>query len=219
MFKYLFFDLDGTLCESKKEIKEDMLLELGRLSKKYGIVIVSGAELSRILIQAPIRYATFLSQNGNEAYENQKLLWLNDFKDKELVKEHIDLCAKEMKVKIGDDMVDDRGAQISFSFIGHHAPLETKKLFDPTRKIRSDLLYKYPFKGAVIGGTTCIDYIPYTKGDNIKRYMELKGIKQQECLYIGDAFMNYGNDSTVMGVIPIHQVRSPLETLEFIQQL
>lgn len=217
--KYLFIDLDGTLCESKKEVKDDMLLELGRLAKTYGIIIVSGAELSRMLTQAPLKYKTFLSQNGNEAYENENLLWCNEFNNKDEVMEHIGKVSKELKVKMTDDMIDDRGAQISFSFIGHHAPLELKKLFDPTRKIRSDLLYKFPFKGAVIGGTTCIDYIPYTKGENILRYMIRNFIKPQECLYIGDAFMNHGNDATVMGIIPIHQVTSPLETLNFLKHL
>ena len=217
--KYLLCDLDGTICESKKEIEQDMLLELARLSKKYGIIIVSGAEYSRMLIQAPLKYKTFMSQNGNETYENDKLLWVNKFNDKEIVMQHITQVATEMRTIIGDDMIDDRGSQISFSFIGHHAPLEIKKKFDPDRKIRHDLLEKYPFKGAVIGGTTCIDYIPHTKGENIQRYLELKDIKPHECLYIGDAFMNYGNDATVLGVMPVHQITSPLETLNFIKNL
>lgn len=217
--RYLLFDLDGTICESKKEVKEDMLLELGRLSKKYGIVLVSGAELSRMLIQAPLKYAVLMAQNGNETYEAGKCLWINKFDSRAEIMEHIEKVAAELKVKIGDDMVDDRGAQISFSFIGHHAPLEVKKKFDPTRKIRSDLLYKFPFTGAVIGGTTCLDYIPYTKGENIKRYLELKNIRPQDCLYIGDAFMNYGNDATIMGVVPIFQVGSPTDTLNFIKNL
>jgi phosphomannomutase len=216
MVKYLLFDLDGTLCESKKELREDMLQELGRLSKRYGIALVSGAELSRMMIQAPLKYATFMAQNGNESYENDKLLWANTFDNREEVMKHIE------KIKINpmtDDMLDDRGCQISFSFIGHHAPLEVKKKFDPDRKVRHRLLEDHPFKGAVIGGTTCIDYIPYTKGENIKRYMDLKDIKPHECLYIGDAFMNHGNDATVLGVIPVHQVNSPLETLNFIKNL
>lgn len=219
MIKYLFFDLDGTLCESKKNLKEDMLFELGRLSKKYSIIIVSGAEISRMLVQAPLKYKTFLSQNGNEAYENEILLWSNESTNKKEIMQHITQCVDELQIKIGEDMIDDRGSQISFSFMGHHAPLEVKQKFDPTRKIRSDLLYKFPFQGAVIGGTTCIDYIPYTKGENIARYLFNKDIQPHECLYIGDAFMNHGNDATVLGVIPIHQVSSPLETLNFIKNL
>ena len=217
MLKYILSDLDGTLAESKKEIQQDMLNELARLSKKYGIILVSGAELSRMLIQAPLKYATFMAQNGNEAYENNQMLWTNEFNNKDEVLEHIAKISKG--TKINDDMIDDRGSQISFSFVGHHQPLEVKKLFDPERKIRHDLLEKYPFKGAVIGGTTCIDYVPFTKGDNIKRYMELKDIKSTECIYLGDAFVNHGNDATVMGVVSIHLVNSPEDTLKFLRHL
>lgn len=219
MLKYLFLDLDGTLCESKKEVAEDMLWQLAQLSKKYEVIIVSGAELSRMLIQAPLKYATFMSQNGNEVYKNEMILWTNKFDNHEEVMQHIKKLAKETSTKMSDDMIDDRGSQISFSFIGHHAPLEIKKLFDRDRKIRGNLLEKFPFPGAVIGGTTCIDYIPKTKGENISRYMEKYNIKPQECLYLGDAFINYGNDATVLGVIPVHQIKSPLETLKFIEFL
>lgn len=220
MTEYLFFDLDGTLCESKKELEDNMLNELARLSKKYQIILVSGAEYNRMLTQAPLKYATFMSQNGNEAYENDKFLWLNKLENREEIMDHIrKVSLFQLNDVPREDMVDDRGAQISFSFVGHHAPLEVKKKFDPDRKIRANILEKMPFKNALIGGTTCIDYIPFTKGENIARYMKLKNIKTTECLYIGDAFMNYGNDATVMGVIPIHQVKSPLETLNFIKLL
>lgn len=217
--KYLFFDLDGTLCESKENIAEDMLQELGRLSKKYSIILVSGAELSRMRTQAPLKHAVFMAQNGNECYDGTELLWQNKFGDDKKVHDHIIKCANYMKLIIVDDMVDDRGSQISFSFVGHHAPLELKKKFDPTRKIRADLLTVYPFPGAVIGGTTCIDYIPFTKGQNISRYLRRENIKAQDCLYIGDAFMDFGNDATVLGVIPVHKIVSPSDTLDFIKQL
>lgn len=215
----IFFDLDGTLCESKQLVEPKMLYELERLNKKYKILLVSGAELSRMLIQCPMRYITFMAQNGNEVYDNEKILWKNDLLNKEDILRHINLLAHENGVKIGDDMIDDRGSQISFSFIGHHSSAELKKGFDLQRKIRSHLLDKFPFKGAVIGGTTCIDYIPATKGENVERFIELRRMKPSECLYIGDAFMDYGNDSTVMGVVPIFKVRSPLDTLRFVKQL
>lgn len=216
---HIFSDLDGTLCESKKELQFDMLQELGRLSKKYEIVLVSGAELSRMLIQAPLKYGVFMSQNGNEVYTNDKVLWKNDFKNKDNVLEHIRKVSKELDVKVTDDMVDDRGSQISFSFIGHHAPLEVKKKFDPDRVIRAKLLDKFPFNGAVIGGTTCIDYIPHTKGENIARYLKLKNINPDKCIYFGDAFMKYGNDATVKGVINTLEVANPEELMVQLKQL
>ncbi len=217
--KYIFFDLDGTLCESKQLVETAMLKELERLNESNKIVLVSGAELSRMRTQCPINYLTLMAQNGNEAYENDQLLWSNQLKNKDKIKEHYEKLAKHMNIEIIPDMVDDRGSQISFSFIGHNALLEVKKKFDPNREIRAKLLSEFPFEGAVIGGTTCIDYIPATKGKNIKKYMRKKNIKKRDCMYIGDAFMNYGNDATVIGVIPTYAVESPLETLKIIKKL
>lgn len=218
MPKHLFFDLDGTLAESKQNLKQDMLEELALLSKKYEIILVSGAELFRMLIQAPIKYAVFMSQNGNQVYSNEKMIWENKFDNKDNVLEHINKCARELDVKIGEDMIDDRGSQISFSFVGHHAPLEIKKKFDPLRQIRSGLLDKYPFNGCVIGGTTCLDYVPHTKGENIKRYLELKNINADECVYFGDAFMKHGNDKTVEGIIKTVEVANPQELMLLLKE-
>ena len=216
--KYIFFDLDGTLCESKQLVEIPIIRELEILNSTYKVIIVSGAEFSRMLIQAPMHFITYMAQNGNETWDNGNLLWNNVFTEREKVLEHINLVAKEMKVEITEDMIDDRGCQISFSFVGHHSPLEIKKKFDPDRKKRIALLEKYPYHNAVIGGTTCLDYIPFTKGENILKYIRLRKIRPAECVYVGDAFMNYGNDSTVVGVIPTFQVKSPLETLKFIKQ-
>jgi hydroxymethylpyrimidine pyrophosphatase-like HAD family hydrolase len=193
-----------------------MLDVLKKLNHK--VFVISGAEYSRMLIQCPLE-CVYMPQNGNEVYENGKCLWSNELFDKQEIRKHIMNLAMERDMGVNDDMIDDRGSQISFSFIGHHAPFEKKKAFDPDRKIRIDLLERFPFPKAVIGGTTCIDYIPYTKGQNIRKYMDLNGLKVHECLYVGDAFMNYGNDATVMGVIPVLEVKSPLGTLNFIKSL
>lgn len=216
--KYLFFDLDGTLCESKQLVEPKMLCELERLNERFKVVIISGAELIRMKTQAPLSYVVYMAQNGNQAFD-ERFLWTNELKNKDKILEHINLLAQVMGIKITDDMIDDRGSQISLSFVGHHAPLAEKKKFDPDRKIRIALLEKYPFKGAVIGGTTCIDYIPFTKGENISRYLSLRKIRPYRCLYFGDAFMNYGNDSTVCGIVPTFQVKGPLDTLNFVKYM
>lgn len=214
--KHLFLDLDGTLCESKQFVKTDMLGVLQSL--KLDVMIISGAEYSRMLIQCPID-AVFMPQNGNEVWDKGKCLWQNELFDKPEIRKHINSLACEMDMGINDDMIDDRGSQISFSFVGHHAPHDKKKAFDPERKIRKALLEKFPFPKAVIGGTTCIDYIPYNKGENIKKYLDLKGWRPQDCLYIGDALKPMGNDETVCGVIPTFEIKSPLETYNFIKEL
>lgn len=220
--KYLFFDLDGTLCESKQKLGEPMLAKLRTLSATHQVNIVSGAELSRMFEQAPLEGVTYMAQNGNEVYRAGKVLWKNDFPDRDVALAHIlklaSYCGidEEKIFNTAEDLVDDRGAQISFSFVGHHAPLEKKKAWDPDRKKRMELLDRFPLKNAVIGGTTCIDYVPFTKGENIARYIDLFDVSPKDCLYVGDALMHYGNDATVLGVIPVHQVNSPEDTLKFL---
>lgn len=217
--KYIFFDLDGTLCESKQFVKIEMLDELKLLALKYKVFIVSGAELSRMLVQCPLDDVVYMAQNGNEVMEAGRLLWTNELFNKDEIRKHIMQLAIEMDMGLNDDMIDDRGSQISFSFVGHHAPLEKKKKFDPDREIRKRLLQQYPFPKAVIGGTTCIDYIPYNKGENIQKYLDQNKIKRSECLYVGDALQGYGNDATVCGVIPTFEIKSPLDTLNLIKEL
>lgn len=221
MKKYLFFDLDETVTESKQKATPEMLAELSRLIKeldKYKVTIVSGAEIERMKIQVPLD-VMFMSQNGNRIYENNKLVLENKFENKEAVYKHIDILLKETNIPLKEDMVEDRGSQISLSFIGHHAPLEEKKKFDPSKQKRTQLLLKHPFPNAFIGGTTCIDYIPKTKGDNIKRYIEDNGINRIDCLYFGDALQGMGNDATVCGIIPTFEVKDPLDTFNFIKNI
>lgn len=217
--KYLFFDLDGTLCESKRNATEEMLWQLRRLNESRKVCIVSGAELERMLIQAPIRYATYFAQNGNLIYDGDRIIRENKLNNKDEIFAHINLIAKENDIEITQDMIEDRGSQISFSFVGHNAPYETKFAFDPDRKIRMEVLKKFPFNNAFVAGTTCIDYIPKTKGQNIKHYLKLRKISPKDCLYIGDALEKGANDYTVVGVIPTHAVKDPAETLSFLRTI
>jgi hypothetical protein len=123
--------------------------------------------------------------------------------------------------EVKEDQVEDRGSQISFSFTGHHAPIEEKKAFDPGGAIRNDILARYPLNPLIeakVGGTTCIDYFPkgLNKGYNIEKYIAAKGWKKSECIYIGDALFPGGNDETVIGVIPTFPVKGWRDTLAFL---
>lgn len=218
--KYLFLDLDNTLTETRQVISPEMSLALNRL--KQQIIIVSGAELDRIKQQVPKtpKNTVYMTQNGNLTIQYNKILINNKLRNKEEIHKHIIRLCLDMNISLYyDSMVEDRGNQVSFSLIGHDKPLKEKKKFDPKRLIRTDLLDRLPFKNALIGGSTSIDYIPKTKGQNILKYIKDNKIKVSDCLYIGDALEGYGNDATVVGVIPTYQVKSPLETLNLIKEL
>lgn len=221
--KHLLMDLDNTISESRQNASKEMMRALNLLIKKgYTITIVSGANLERARTQVPLKNATYLPQNGNHAMQGDKQLWINEFdqQSKNEINDHIQLLVNEIGVDFDEKkMVEDRGAQISFSFVGHNAPIEEKRKFDLNREIRTGLLERFPRYNAVIGGTTCIDYIVKTKGENIDNYIKLKNIKPSDCLYIGDALHGWGNDATVCGVIPTFEVKGPGDTLKFIKYL
>jgi hydroxymethylpyrimidine pyrophosphatase-like HAD family hydrolase len=124
-----------------------------------------------------------------------------------------------------EDLLQDRGCQISFSFVGHNADLASKKAFDPDGARRTKYLHSVPFEDKEItvnvGGTTCLDYISKegTKGKNIERLLKLKKWKPEDCVYVGDALFKGRNDETVIGVIPnLVRVDSPIDTLKFIEE-
>jgi len=217
--RYLFTDLDGTLCKSKQNCEPDMIRELTRINEKMKLFIVSGAELSRMQTQAPLKWVTYFAQNGNEQHDGVGEKRFNELNNKKEILEHIHKIAESIDLTITDDMIDDRGSQISFSFVGHNAPYEDKIMFDPDRTFRMQILKKHPFHNAFVAGTTCIDYIPKTKGENIQHYLNLRKIKTAECLYIGDALETGANDATVVGIIPTFAVKTPEDTLKFLKQL
>lgn len=233
-YKIILFDLDGTLTKSRSLITDEMFNILLELGKKYNVVIVSGAELSQMLKQIPqlneIKFY-IMSQSGNVAINSEgKELW--NFKmtseEKLAALEHIKVLKKAFPVKIyssEEDTIEDRGSQIVYSAIGHHAPLDEKIKFDPNGQLRKMWLEKTPLKNefieARIAGTTSIDYTPRNrnKGANIKRLMETMNWKPKESIYIGDALFEGGNDATVIGVCETKSVSGPEDTLKIIKEL
>ena len=213
--KYLFFDLDNTLTLSRQEALPEMVKELNRIKKIYKIFIISGAELTRMMWQVLTTPNTWFAQNGNEVWGDDGLFWKKELTNKKEILEHINILKKDYP----NAEVEDRGSELVVSFTGFNAPFEIKNAFDPDRKIRLEMLKKYPHQNAYVAGTSGIDYIPFTKGENIKQYLKIKNINPSDCLYIGDALEPGANDYSVVGIIPTHSVKNPTETLEFIKQL
>ena len=215
-FKYFFFDMDGTVTESRQIIKQDMKDELAKLPH---VILISGAERSQMLTQLDGLGLTYvMAQSGNDTSP----FWYHELKEKEIAE-----ATAHMKrmTAIGPDMVENRGCQITLSLTGHHAPIPVKKNFDPSRKKRNTLLFKFPFKSKTlacrVAGTTCFDYTRKegTKGKNIQRLIEALGWKKEDCVYLGDALFKGGNDESVIGVIPTIQVKNPADTISIIKSL
>lgn len=238
--------MDGTLTPSRQQISHDMLNRLTDLRiapiRKIGmeadyndIIIVSGASMEQIRNQIGGGPFSFLSQNGNVA-ESGRLLWENKipwdlkywvlrwiYASLEYSCEHREWLT--WPITNLEDLVEDRGCQVSYSLIGHHADLELKRAFDPDGTKRKEMLRDLPWMEkrieVGIGGSTCLDFYlaGKNKGTNIAAFIERMGWDKEECLYLGDQLFEGGNDHTVVGVIPTQQVSGPDETLDVIKSL
>lgn len=224
----VLFDMDGTLTRSKTEITPEVFYALVTLGRKVPVGIVSGATIEQIARQVPhfavIPNALIMAQNGNDTMRTDgTTLWQNRLTDteKQEIRAHVDAVARAAGSRVNEATLEDRGCQLSYSFVGHNADIAIKETFDPDRTRRSALLSRVPFKSATliatIGGTTCLDYTraDCTKGENVRRLMRENG--WENVLYVGDALDHGGNDATVIGVCDTRQVSGPRETLSVIR--
>lgn len=228
MTRHFFFDMDGTLTRSRSEISDTMVACLrGLLANGGDVVVVSGATKEQIIKQVGeiTKEVVVLAQNGNHA-ESQtgETLWRNELTDvqKSGVFDLVNKMIGHADLTVNDpaDLVEDRVCQISYSLIGHNARLEDKEMSDPEKIIRRGLLCRFEADveelkclgvHSRIGGTTCVDFTTRNKGENVKYFIEQMGWDHDDCVYVGDALFEGGNDHSVVGVIPTLAVESPKE--------
>lgn len=233
-YKHIFFDLDGTLTRSRSLIEPEMKQVLIELMKSgRDVIVVSGADVPQVRKQlgggAIASEVYVLAQNGNKSFgKGGALLWENVLSggDRVDINAHINMIRTNLRdLFLGtneSDLIQDRGCQISLSFVGHNAELERKERFDPDSSRRKEVLKRFPLISdrieVRIGGTTCLDYFEKgkNKGFNVKQMIEKIDWKPEDCVYVGDALFEGGNDETVKGVIDTHEVGSPADTASFI---
>ncbi|OGI68705.1 hypothetical protein A2738_00125 [Candidatus Nomurabacteria bacterium RIFCSPHIGHO2_01_FULL_42_15] len=228
-YKHVFFDMDGTVTRAKSIITPEMTSVLILLKQKHDVIIVSGQTLENIKKQTNAFPSYYLCQSGNHALD---IVTGEEFWRKELSKEqkkeimdHIALLPRTWPVTDENDLIEDRGSQISYSLLGHHENVEKKEAFDPDWKKRKKLLAEHPlvsnFVEVKIGGTTTFDYVQkgMNKGYNVNEFVKKMSWNIAECIYIGDALFPGGNDDTVLGVCDTLQVSGPDETLVAINKI
>lgn len=237
MTTHVFFDMDDTLTRSKSVMNDEHLPLFLKLCDAMDVIVVSGQDEQNIRRQIPGasngRYF-LLTQNGNHAVDTGgSVLWHEEFSAQQksailtfIKKVHDELA---LPVKDENDLVEDRGSQISYSLIGHHEDVDKKKAFDPKAEKRLELLHTHADDvdalkalGVEIsaGGTTCFDIIllGHNKGFNVARLIERQGWEKRDSLYVGDALEPGRNDESVIGVIPTHAVNDHFDTFRFIEK-
>lgn len=235
MPRHFFFDFDNTITRSKSPIMPEHEEILIRFAQRHDVIIVSGSSEKNIwsrLSDASRGSYFSLTQNGNRAFDKQRnLLWERALSpEQKAAAERFALLARAHTPTVvpdESDLLEDRGCQMAFSFIGQHADIAIKEKFDPDfskrRKVLADLreeVAKLEESGleVTIGGTTNLDiYLKgYNKGYNAKQLMDLMKWSSDECLYIGDALFPGGNDETVVGVMPTRAVANYHETYAYL---
>lgn len=206
-----FFDMDGTICESRQKIRPEIKKAL--MGLKCPIAVISGASREQMLIQLDGLRCIKFAQSGNDTQ-----LWKNELNHGQ--KRDIWRHVSKLGYPIDEKHLEDRGCQMAYSFIGHNADQALKLNFDPDQKLRKWFLRQFPFKSKTltvrIGGTTCLDYTHKngTKGKNIERWIKETGLKKKDCVYYGDALFKGGNDESVLGVIKCIEVKNPNDLLK-----
>lgn len=216
--KHLFFDLDGTLCESRQQISPEMKDFLMQLPQ---FVVISGLNRERMLYQLDDVECTIMTQSGNDAPD-----WQNKLTDKEVksILRHIKKLHRFYEIyAITPNIIENRGCQITLSLTGHDALTEYKKNFDSLRHFRSRIIEVFPFFSktlkCTVAGTTSFDYTRKNgdKGHNIARYIKKHRIDKDDCIYFGDALREGENDESVIGVIQTVGASGPEELMRKIK--
>jgi HAD superfamily hydrolase (TIGR01484 family) len=220
--------MDQTISPARRPILPEMATLLESLPQD--IIIVSGGERTRIADQVGNLTRYTLAQNGNHGFDTTDTeLWYLPLEDRhrEEIHAHIERLIAELDHELGHEYVpiEDRGAQITFSPVGNHAPHEIKSVYDPDAQRRLELLSRVPLESdevvVKIGGSTSFDYIHKDrhKGAGVTRLIEQLGWDKDACVYFGDGLYPGGNDESVIGVIETVRVRDHLDTYQKLREV
>ena len=243
MKKVLAFDIDQTLNIAKTPIPDEIAVLLTELLGSYEICPISGQKFDQFLIQIVNRLTKaspeklshlhlFVAQGTQYYRYNLATSEWDQVYNYPLTPEQvakisatIEQSARELgyweadKLADGDEIIENRLSQVTFSALGQHAGTEAKYAWDPDCKKREQIVARCkelaPEFDYEIGGTTSINAI--TPGMNKKfgmtHLLEELQVQPDEVLYFGDMTQPGGNDYPVvqMGIDTI-TVRSHEDT-------
>lgn len=243
MKKVLAFDIDQTLNVAKTPIPDEIAELLTKCLEKFEICPISGQKFDQFLIQIVNRLSNatpehlshlhlFVAQGTqyyrfNVAKNDWELVYNYPLTDEQVEKitKTIEQSAKELgyweedKLLPGDEIIENRLSQVTFSALGQKAGTEAKYAWDPNCEKREKIVARCkelaPEFDYEIGGTTSINAI--TPGMNkvfgMTHLLEELKVEKKDILYFGDMTQPGGNDYPVvqMGIETI-TVRSHEDT-------
>ncbi|HET8581206.1 MAG TPA: HAD-IIB family hydrolase [Candidatus Paceibacterota bacterium] len=242
----VIFDLDGTLAESKQPLSAEMAVAFAQLLSVTRAGIISGGALSQFLSQvvgtlpadASLPNLSLLPTSGGALYEYGNGAWravyAHEIPEADVARIESAMRAAAEETGIIDlaspahgERIEFRGAQVSFSALGQHAPPDEKRLWDPSKEKRrrlADAMQKLLPAGYVasFGGSTTIDVVAdgIDKAYGITQLAQHLGIPERDALFVGDELAEGGNDFPATRTEARCQpVANPSETLALIRAL
>lgn len=245
MKKVLAFDVDQTLNIAKTPIDDQIAALLTQCLDHFEICPISGQKFDQFIIQIVERLISagatpaqlahlhlFVAQGTqyyryNSSVKDWEQVYNYPLSDAEVAKisAAIEQAATELgfweadQLAEGDQIIENRLSQVTFSALGQTAGTAAKYAWDPDCKKRQQIVARVktlaPEFEYEIGGTTSIN--AFTPGMNkvfgMTHLMEQLKVEKSDILYFGDMTQPGGNDYPVveMGVDTI-TVRSHEDT-------
>lgn len=223
--KIIVFDLDGTLAESKSEVDEEMAVFIGQLLQIKKIAVIGGGKyesfqgqlVNKLKVSEKLLKNLFLfPTTATSFYRYDDGYWRCVYsvklspEEKVKILDAFEKTFSELNYEypekvIRQEVIEDRGSEITFSALGQHA---LQSLKNEWKKEHADLklriaetLQKYlPDMEVQVAGFTSIDVTQ--KGINkeygIRQIEKYLGISLGDMLFVGDSLFPGGNDSAVL---------------------
>ena len=239
----LLFDIDGTLTEARKTIKENMVECLKKVSsyEDIDIATVGGSDLSKAKeqLKSTIDLLKFVfTENGlvylDEKKELHKVNKISSFLGYDKLKEFVNFCLKyiselDIPVKTGT-FVELRTGLINISPIGRNCSQEERDAFVIYNKehhileqFRETVVKNFSEKFGLeisIGGQISFDVFPFGWD---KRYcLQFVEKLYDNIIFFGDKGYVGGNDYEIMTNEKITKgirVKNPEDTIELINKI
>ena len=226
MKKVLSFDVDQTLNVAKTPITDDIANLLLECLNHFEICPISGQKFDQFMIQIVDRLPNptpeqlshlhlFVAQ-GTQYYRFENGEWKQVYnypltdEQVEKITNAIEQSARELglweedKLQPGDEIIENRMSQVTFSALGQKASTEAKYAWDPDHQKRDkiaarckELAPEFEFE---VAGTTSINAVTpgMNKSFGMTKLLEELRVEKSDVLYFGDMTQPGGNDYPVV---------------------
>lgn len=242
--RILAFDIDQTLNVAKTPIPPEIAEVLVKCLDYFEICPISGQKYEQFLIQIVDRlkgagvtdvqlgHLHLFAAQGTQYYRFENGQWQQVYNyplaEEDVVKitTVLEEAARELgyweadKLAPGDEIIENRLSQVTFSALGQKAGTEAKYAWDPDMQKRTAIVAKcrekLPDFLYEIGGTTSINVAApgMNKAFGMQHMLEELKAEKEEVLYFGDMTQSGGNDYPVVEMgFDVITVRSHEDTL------